>query len=328
MNTKQIHFTKFRGGIFAIIFLLFIVSALSWNKDGRIKSKKDGSTSIDWTAPSEKSIPRGEKGKIIRYGRELITHTSYYLGPKGKVAHLSNGMNCQNCHLNAGTKAFGLNYSAVASSYPKFQPRGGTIVSISGRINGCFQRSLNGQILDTASSEMLAMVAYMNWLGKDVTKGIKPSNNGVKKLSYLSRAANHDLGKTVFINKCQSCHGPNGLGILNKEKTEYIYPPLWGNNSYNDGAGLYRLSNFAGFVKNNMPYGTDYKHPQITDEMAWDVAAFVNSQPRPHKDQKNDWKDLNSKPIDFPFGPYADNYSEKQHKFGPFKPITEVKKLE
>ncbi|MDB5012620.1 MAG: cytochrome class [Daejeonella sp.] len=320
MNTKGTRFTKLRGAIVAGIFLVCIVSAISWNND-KLKPIKDGFASLDWTAPSENSIPAGESGKSIRYGRELIAHTSYYLGPRGKVAHLSNGMNCQNCHLNAGTKAFGLNYSAVSSSYPKFQPRSGAVVSIKGRINGCFQRSLNGQTLDTTSTEMLAMVAYLNWLGKDVTKGIKPANSGVKKLSYLSRAANPDLGKMVFVNKCQQCHGPNGLGILNSKKTEYIYPPLWGNHSYNDGAGLYRLSNFAGFVKNNMPYGTDYKHPQITDEMAWDVAAFVNNQQRPHKDQKSDWKNLDTKPIDFPFGPYADHYSEQQHKFGPFTPI-------
>ena len=101
----------------------------------------------------------------------------------------------------------------------------------------------------------------------------------------------------------------------------------WGEESYNDGAGLYRISNFAGFVKYNMPFGTDYKNVVLTDEQAWDVAAFVNSQPRPHKDQKHDWKVISTKPTDFPFGPYADNFSERQHKYGPFNEIEMAKKI-
>ena len=75
-----------------------------------------------------------------------------------------------------------------------------------------------------------------------------------------------------------------------------------------------------------MPFGTDYHNPVLTDEEAWDVAAFVNSQPRPHKDQHLDWQKLAQKPIDFPFGPYTDTFSERQHKYGPFKPIQAAQK--
>ena len=75
-----------------------------------------------------------------------------------------------------------------------------------------------------------------------------------------------------------------------------------------------------------MPFGATYHAPQLTAEEAWDVAAFVNTQPRPHKDQKQDWKDFAKKPVDFPFGPYADTFSEQQHKFGPFGPIIEANK--
>ena len=64
----------------------------------------------------------------------------------------------------------------------------------------------------------------------------------------------------------------------------------------------------------------------LTEQQAWDVAAFVNSQPRPHKDQKADWVDIAKKPIDFPFSPYADGFSQEQHKFGPFKDIAGAKK--
>jgi thiosulfate dehydrogenase len=96
---------------------------------------------------------------------------------------------------------------------------------------------------------------------------------------------------------------------------------LWGKNSYNVGAGIYQLSKFAGYIKNNMPFGVTFTNPQLTVEQAWDVAAFVNSQPRPPKNLSMDWPDIAAKPLDYPFGPYSDSFSEKQHKYGPFAPI-------
>ena len=106
---------------------------------------------------------------------------------------------------------------------------------------------------------------------------------------------------------------------MNADEITYLYPPLWGNNSYNIGAGLYRISRLAGYVKNNMPNPLNYHNPQLSDEQAWDVAAFVNSQPRPSKDISKDWPRIAGKPFDHPFGPYADNLSEERHKFGPWK---------
>ena len=124
--------------------------------------------------------------------------------------------------------------------------------------------------------------------------------------------------------KCASCHGGNGEGQFAPDKRSYLNPPLWGKHSYNDGAGMYRITNLAGYVKNNMPFGATYQNPQLKNEEAWNVAAFINSQPRPHKNQHNDWKNLKTKPIDFPFGPYADKFNEHQHKYGPFNPIIAI----
>lgn len=279
-----------------------------------------------WKAPEESSLPKGKERDVILYGRELIAHTSKYLGPRGKVAQMSNGMNCQNCHLDAGTKAWGNNYSAVYSTYPKFRARSGTSETIVKRINDCFERSLNGKPLDSTSKEMKAMIAYMKWLGTGIQKGETPAGAGLQKLAYLQRAADPKRGAAVYSTKCASCHGKNGEGIPHPQEAEFLYPPLWGKNSYNDGAGLYRISNFAGYVKANMPFGVTHESPQLTDEEAWDVAAYVNSRPRPHKDQSTDWKDISKKPIDYPFGPYADKFTALQHKFGPFKPIADFYK--
>lgn len=282
--------------------------------------------SDQWQAPNVSQIPKDENGKLIEYGRELIEHTSKYLGPNGSVMAISNGMNCQNCHLDAGTKPFGNNYSAVAATYPKFRARSGTEETIEKRVNDCIERSLNGSALKNDSHEMKAIVAYMKWLGKDVEKGKSPKGSGIVAVPFLDRPANDENGKSVYEKKCMVCHGKNGEGISLTDGSGYQYPPLWGEQSYNIGAGLYRLSRFAGYVKANMPFGASYDAPQLTDEESWDVAAFVNSMQRPSKDLSNDWPDISKKPIDHPFGPYTDGFDEAQHKLGPFKPIEEKHK--
>ena len=272
-------------------------------------------------APDTAAIPRTAAGRQIRYGRELIAHTAHYLGPNGSVAQLTNGMNCQNCHLQAGTQGFANNYLAVASTYPKMRARSGTVEGIEKRVADCLERSLNGQAVPDSSREMRAIVAYIKWLGTGIPKGKKVYGTGFTKLPYLDRAADPVIGKAVFAAKCQRCHGPTGQGQQLADNTGYQYPPLWGPSSYNDGAGLFRVSNFAKYVKAAMPFGATFDHPQLTNEQAWDVAAFVNSQPRPHLATPRDWPDIRQKPVDHPFGPYADAFSEKQHKFGPYQPI-------
>jgi len=279
-----------------------------------------------WKAPDLSDVPKNEVGKLIEYGRELIVHTSAYLGPNGSVKAMSNGMNCQNCHLDAGTKPFGNNYSAVASTYPKFRARSGTEETIEKRVNDCFERSLNGEALAEDSHEMKAIVSYIHWLGKDVEKGKSPKGAGLVELGFLDRPAKVDNGKLIYDEKCVVCHGKNGEGIALADNIGWQFPPLWGELSYNHGAGLYRLSRFAGYVKANMPLGATYDAPQLTDEEAWDVAAYVNSMPRPNRDLSKDWPDISKKPLDHPFGPYADGFDETQHKLGPFKPIQEKRK--
>jgi thiosulfate dehydrogenase len=271
-----------------------------------------------WTGAGAYQIPIDSTGNIIRYGYQLITNTAQFLGLKGIVSHITNGMNCQNCHLDAGTKPWGNNYGAVASTYPKVRVRSGLKESIEMRVNDCLQRSLNGLPLDSLSKEMRGMVAYIKWLGNEVPKGEKPKGSGIVDLPFLKRAADPLKGRKDYIISCASCHGINGNGKTALNGIGYLYPPLWGNQSYNDAAGLYRLSRFAGFIKNNMPNPCNYHHTVLSNEAAWDIAAYVNSQPRPHKDQSQDWPNITKKPIDCPIGPYADSFSEKQHKFGPF----------
>lgn len=273
-------------------------------------------------APDPLSIKDEDDAEEIQYGRDLIARTADYLGPEGSVKAISNGMNCQNCHLDAGSKPFGNNYMAVASTYPKFRARSGTAETLYKRVNDCFQRSLNGQPLDSTSREMKAIEAYIKWLGAAVPKGKTPKGAGLLKLKFLNRAANPDSGRVVFVQKCQSCHGADGQGLPMPEGNGRRYPPLWGDKSYNEAAGLYRVSTFAGYVKANMPLGASYSNPQLSDAEAWDLAAFINAQPRPkHPFLATDFPKIDKKPFDHPFAPFADSFPENQHKFGPFQPI-------
>lgn len=305
-----------------LLTLLVTASLLFWIGNKNASTVTTGKTVAEgdcWTGAGIYQVPVDGEGAAIRYGRELIVHTALYLGPKGTVAQISNGMNCQNCHLEAGTKPWGNNYGAVAANYPKYRDRSGSLESIEKRVNDCLERSLNGQPLDSSSKEMRAIVAYIQWLGKEVPKGTRPKGTGILDLPFLPRAADPVKGALVYTNTCQKCHGADGRGLLQKNDSSYEYPPLWGPHSYNTGAGLYRLSRFAGFVKNNMPHPANYHTPVLTDEEAWDVAAYVNTRPRPVKDLRADWPDIRTKPFDHPFGPYADSLSEQQHKLGPWK---------
>lgn len=266
-------------------------------------------------------VALNKEDERICYGRELVKHTAKYFGPKGSIAAISNGMNCQNCHLDAGTRPFGNNYAAVAANYPRISARSGKVETAATRISECFKRSLGGKAPDTTTREIKAMAAYINSIGMNVKKWQSPVGSTGQKLAYPDHAADPIKGKAIYLTKCNTCHGSKGEGLINKDNATYVYPPLWGKHSYNDGAGMHRLSKLASFVKNNMPYGATYNRPQLSDDEAWNVAAFINTQARPHKDQRRDWPNLKKKPLDYPFGPYADNFSEHQHKLGPFKPI-------
>ena len=331
-----------RGFLLMVIAILLIVvtttcmlllpfedlfpTRLAEKPETRVKEAKPAPVEY-WTPPDSNKIMAEPNGELIFYGRQLIKQTAEYLGPNGKVKAVSNGMNCQNCHLDAGTRIFGNNYSAVASTYPKFRDRSGMVESIPKRINDCFERSLNGSALPEDGKEMQAMIAYMEWLGRDVPKGKGVTGVGLLELSFLDIPADPQRGEALYQEKCARCHGKTGEGVMNVAQTAWTYPPLWGPRSFNEGAGLHRLSRLAGYIKANMPFDTSsFEKPELTDEESWHLAAFICSMPRPAKDISKDWPDVTKKPIDHPFGPYTDGFDERQHKYGPFKPIVEKRK--
>jgi thiosulfate dehydrogenase len=306
-----------------LVVAIAITACLNSGKDEHRNRSADATAPKPaWIIPDSNGLENNAWGKLVKYGRSLVVNTSYYFGPNGTIAHKSNGLNCQNCHLEAGTKLFGNNFSLTATGYPRYKDRSGSVETIVRKVEDCFERSLNGTKIDSNAREMKAFVAYLEWIGKNVKKGTAPLGSGIEEPSFLTRAADTARGRMVFAMKCQVCHGKNGEGLVNLKGTGYTYPPLWGEHSYNIGASMYRLSKFAGFIRNNMPFGAGYKNRKLSDADAWDIAAFVNSRPHPFKDVSSDWPMLSSKPYDQPFGPYADTmFSVSQRKYGPYGPI-------
>ena len=181
---------------------------------------------------------------------------------------------------------------------------------------------MNGRALALDSREMKAFIAYMKWLSTGIPDGAKIIGAGTLSVREPGRAADLEHGVEVYARACAACHGEDGQGHRDAQGAGYQFPPLWGPDSYNNGAGMTRLLNAAAFVKHNMPLGTTFDATVLSDEEAYDVAGYINSQPRPQK-ANLDWDFPNrlQKPVDAPYGPYIDGFSEQQHKFGPYEPI-------
>jgi thiosulfate dehydrogenase len=287
-----------------------------------------GSAPPIWTVPEIGALPDDANGRLVRRGRDLITATYAHIGPEvadPAKRFAGNNLACSNCHLNAGTKKFGIPLFGLFGEFPLYSPRAGAEITIEDRLNSCMTRSMNGRPLPVGGPEMQAMVAYIRFLSTGVPPGQLLPGLGVGKMPELARAADPARGRALYANVCAVCHGPDGSGVrrsLPSTDLGYMMPPLWGGDSFNDGAGMARLITAANFIHFNMPHGADYLNPQLTPEDSWDIAAYMVSQPRPQRaGLDKDFPDLLEKPVDTPYGPYADGFSVAQHKYGPFAPI-------
>lgn len=267
------------------------------------------------TVPDIARLPDDEAGRLVRRGRDLVAHTADRIGPGTARAYSGNGLDCQSCHIEAGTRAFALPLVAAYADYPQYRARSGRVETIADRVNGCMMRSLNGRPLPIDGPEMTAIVAYLRFLS---SAGASSFGRGTGQIAELSRPADPQRGSGIYARVCAACHGVDGAGQKSDEGKGYAVPPLWGRDSFNDGAGMARLIQAANFIHAQMPPGG----PGLAGEDAWDVAAYVEGHPRPRKaDLDADYPDRRTKPVDAPYGPYPDGFDARQHRFGPFAPI-------
>ena len=259
------------------------------------------------------------------YGRRLISQTPEYLGPDvadAKMRQMHSRLACASCHIRAGVEPGNLSLASAFTKYPRISPRSGGNETIEDRINGCMMRSMNGRALPEKGVEMIAMVSYLRFLADQdaATGATQHKAHEPPALKTPNRAADLKAGEKVFDKRCAACHGPEGAGLPAASDLVhgYVFPPLWGPNSFNDGAGMHRVVTAARFIKARMPLG----NADLNDDDAFDVAAFINSKPRPEmQGLDRDYPDRSKKPVDTGYPPYADSFPLEQHRFGPFAPI-------
>ena len=224
--------------------------------------------------PAVANLPEGALGASILRGKALMTATRDSL-PK----HVGNNLRCTSCHLDEGVRANAIPFTGVYSRFPQYRTRNGRVNVIEDRINDCFERSMNGVGIPFDSREMRDIVAYMAFVSTGIAPpGVVPGQ-GVKALAPPV-PGDTVFGKDVYAKNCTRCHGLSGEGTA-------IAPPVWGPKSYTIGAGMARVRTAAAFIRTNMPYD---KPESLTDAQAADVAAYINSRPRPDfRGKENDW---------------------------------------
>jgi thiosulfate dehydrogenase len=230
--------------------------------------------------PLARPISAGPLGDAIRYGQQIVNAT-----PITAKAFIGNGLNCASCHIDGGRTAEAAPFVGLTGLFPEYGSRRGRVESLEERINDCFRRSMNGKPLPSDSREMIGLLAYIAWLSHGVPIGVEVKGRGFRDIR--SPAPPDPVhGKELYAQKCAACHGAGGAGRKGAGGV-YMFPPLWGPQSFNVGAGMARISVAAAFVQAKMPLGNA---GALTDQEAYDIAAYFTAQPRPgYSGTTDDW---------------------------------------
>jgi thiosulfate dehydrogenase len=235
--------------------------------------------------------------KEIKWGFRLFTNT-----PQEAPQFAPGKISCANCHLNAGQRERSLPVVGIAGMFPEYNRRSGRLYSLGDRVVDCFLRSENAtgasetHLPTTSSPEVLALSAYITWLGGGYRIGENPPWRGqntidASKLIPITKL-DPQRGEALFKEHCTNCHGDDGQGVAIGDKKA---GPLWGPDSWNDGAGAARVYTLAGIIRYSMPY---LDPGRLSDEEAQQVAAFLNSRPRPSYPFKDQDYRTEKRPVD------------------------------
>lgn len=222
------------------------------------------------------AYPPGDLNEMVKLGRELVRDTNTH--PLTKP-YVGNALRCTSCHLEDGTDPKAATFIGLATAYPAYSPREKAVITLEDRVLNCFMRSMNGVRPPLGSKPSVAITAYITSLSHGLPISMNPNRPvgpyAVKKLAGGESKPDVARGKRLYADKCAACHGEDGQGVG-------AFSPVWGERSYNMGAGLANVGNLASWLKVAMPY----RNPDLTDSEAMDIAAFVNAQPRAGFDLK------------------------------------------
>ena len=220
-------------------------------------------------APAETEALPGAFGEMVRLGYQIFTDTQRYASK-----YVGNGLNCRNCHLNAGALADSAPLWGAVANFPHYRSKNHLVNSFQNRVQGCFLYSENGVAPPAGGAVLTALEAYSFWLARGAPIGIEDmAGRGYGEIE--KREPDPEHGAALYAERCAICHGDRGQGTPVRNGDGYQFPPLWGPDSYNWGAGMHRASHFAAFIKHNMPLG---QPGTLTDQEAWDIAAWVNGE--------------------------------------------------
>jgi thiosulfate dehydrogenase len=240
-----------------------------------------------FSSPSRDALPDGPFGETIRQGQAIFENTNAH-PVSGK--YVGNDQACGNCHIDAGRLAESAPLWAAWVAYPAYRSKNRKVNTYIERIQGCFTYSMNAQASAAGappsadSDTIVSLIAYSYWLAKGAPTGDENMpGRGYPRLKETEQEFDPERGAVVYAAKCALCHGENGAGVT-QGAGRTLFPPLWGSESYNWGAGMHKIDTAAAFIKHNMPLGLP---DSLSDQEAWDVAAFMNSHERPQDPRHN-----------------------------------------
>ena len=262
--------------VVCLVVIAFMGNQIRVNKDQasatpEVEAPTEEVAGIQHNPPSMDDVPEGKEGDAIKRGFDLFDDTSNVL--RSEAASVEDGLarenelSCTSCHAGAGTDEGVSSMVGMSAVYPMYIGRSGQMVTLEERINGCMVRSMDGQKFADDDEDLDAMVAYMTYISEGIPVGAE--------LDWRHKNTLDDL---------PTPNVENGEGIGSNTG-----PKLWGEGSFNDGAGIARMTKMAGYIQNNMPVGQE---DSISDQEASDLAAFILSKDRPEWDKHDkDWPD-------------------------------------
>lgn len=219
----------------------------------------------------DSDIPSGPLGEAITLGRTIFTDTA-----NAAPQYVGNDLKCSNCHLDGGRRPNTAPLWAAYGMFPQYRKKNGHMNTFAERVQECFKYSMNGRVPPPDDPVIVAIESYAAFLAKGAPQGVKMPGQGYPKLAPPTQPPDFARGRAVFAASCARCHGADGAG--QRADGQVLFPPLWGERSYNWGAGMSDMQNAAAFIATAMPQD---KPGSLTDQQAWDLAAYIDSQPRP-----------------------------------------------